>query len=471
MEQELRRLAGGFLAAFAVLTVGIGWVQGLRARDLAGHAGNPRVVEQFERQDRGAILAADGTMLARTERDDAGKRRRTYSMPSLVHTTGFLSVRYGRTGLEDVRDSALRGALDDGPLATIWRDVGRAGLAGDDLVLTIDPAVQAAAAEALGNRPGAVLAIDPRTGAIRAMVSAPWFDPNKIDEAGEALLIDQGRPLLNRAIQGQYPPGSTFKTVTAVAALDTGVYQAGQRFSCPPGKGYVVNGFVIACNNVPPAVGSRDYDFGHAFAYSVNANFGEIAVTTGAANLSRYARLFGFESAPEFELAVTPSRLTAAGGSFDDVLLANSGFGQGELSVTPLQMALVAAAVANGGNLPTPYLVEETRAPDGRVLARHTPRPSKRIMLPETAATLASFMTTAVAEGFGGQAAVPGVATGGKTGTAETGGNRQPHSWFIGFAPGPDPQIAVAVIVENGGPGGTVAAPIAGQVMKAALRK
>jgi peptidoglycan glycosyltransferase len=332
-------------------------------------------------------------------------------------------------------------------------------------VLTIDPRIQEAAATALGNRPGAVVALDPKTGAVLAMVSTPGYDPAAIDERGASLLTDPSNPLLNRATQGQYPPGSTFKTVTAAAALEAGQYQQDAKFRCP--SGYVVEGFVIACKGVPPGV--REYDLAHAYAWSVNATFAEIAVNTGASELVRIARRFGFEERIPFDIALTESHLLRKGESFNNVLLANTGFGQGQLTVTPMQMALVAATVANHGVLMQPYLVQEIRTPSGEVLTRHEPQAIRQVIRPETAAILRGFMVTAVKEGFSGAAAVPGVEVGGKTGTAETGSGQNTHAWFISIAPANDARIAVAVIVENAGQGATIAAPIAQAVMRAAL--
>jgi peptidoglycan glycosyltransferase len=386
-------------------------------------------------------------------------------LPSLAHTLGYVSIKYGVSGLEEEYNADLTGAGAGSPVAQLWHDITRAPLQGDDLVLTIDSKVQKAAAEALGDRPGAVVALNARDGAVLAMVSSPTFDAAAIERNGDALLADPAGPLINRVTQGQYAPGSVFKTVTAAAALESGEYTADSRFRCP--SGLVVQGFVIACQGVPQGV--RDYDFAHAYAWSVNVNFADAGLKLGAERLVRQARRFGFEERIPFDLPVTPSRLLRPGQSFDEVLLATTSFGQGELAATPLQMAMVAAAVANDGVAMQPYLVTEVHGPEGEVLRTHRPQRWRPVMRPETAAVLRGFMATAVKEGFSGAAGVPGVNVGGKTGTAENAPDEQPHAWFIGIAPVEDPSVVVAVIVENAGQGAAVAAPIGGAVMRAAL--
>jgi penicillin-binding protein A len=467
MSREIRRVALMLMAGFLALTGGLAFWQVIRAERLSQRTGNPRVAELSARNERGTIYAADGTVLARNEPGADGRNQRVYTMPSLAHTLGYVSIRYGVSGLEEALNGYLSGDRGSDPGQLIWADISRSPLRGNDVTLTINPKIQEAAAQALGNRPGAVVAIDPKTGAVLAMVSSPGYQPGEIDEQGAELIKDASNPLLNRATQGQYPPGSTFKTVTAAAALETGQRQTDAQFRCP--SGYVVEGFVIACKGVPPGV--REYDFGHAYAWSVNANFAEVAVQVGSPELVRIARRFGFEEEIPFDIPLTRSHLLRKGESFNNVLLANTGFGQGQLAVTPMQMALVAATVANNGVLMEPYLVQEVRDPEGEVLLRREPKAIRQVIRPETAAALRGFMVTAVREGFSGAAAVPGVEVGGKTGTAETGSGESTHAWFTSIAPANDASIAVAVIVENAGQGSTFAAPIAQSVMKAALGK
>lgn len=467
MTVEIRRVAAMLLIGFFALTGGIVWWQVVQAERLNNRAGNPRVAELSARTHRGTIYAADGTVLARSEPGPDGRNHRVYPVASLSHVLGYVSQRYGVSGLEESFNGYLSGEQGGNPVNRIWADISREPLKGNDLVLTIDPKVQAAAAAALGGRAGAVVALNPRSGAVLALVSQPGFDAGAIDTRGAALLNDPAGPLVNRATQGQYPPGSTFKTVTASAALDSGVLKPDARFKCP--SGYVVEGFVIACKGIPPGI--REYDFAHAYAWSINASFAQTAVDMGASTLVQYARRFGFEEEIPFDLPLAISHLLRPRESFNPVLLANTGFGQGQLAVTPMQMALVVATVANNGALMRPYLVQRVQTPAGALITQHEPQVIRQVIRPETAATLRSFMGTAVKEGFSGAAAIPGVEVGGKTGTAEVGGGQHSHAWFTSIAPLNDPRVAVAVIVEHAGQGSTVAAPIAQAVMRAALGK
>jgi peptidoglycan glycosyltransferase len=464
---QIRRIALALILGFVLLTGGVSYWQVAQADRLAGRSGNPRVAELSAREARGTIWSADGVALAESPLGPDGRRRREYALPSLAQTIGYVSLRYGVSGLEEAYNAEMSGARSGNPIEQMWHEITREHLPGHDLVLTIDTRVQAAAVEALGARAGAVVALDPRTGAVLAMVSTPTYDPNTIDQTGGALLTDPAGPLINRATQGQYAPGSVFKTVTAAAALESGQYRPDSSFRCP--SGLVVEGFVIACAGPPP--GTREYDFAHAYAWSVNVNFAEIGLALGAPSLVAEARRFGFGERIPFDLPVTPSRLLLPGDSFNDVLLATTAFGQGEIAVTPLQMALVAAAVANGGTVMQPYLVQRVQTAEGSVLREHQTQRWQQAMRPETAATLRSFMVTAVREGFGGAASVPGVAVGGKTGTAENVPGEPPHAWFTGIAPAEDPSVVVAVVVEHAGQGSSVAAPIAGSVIRAALSR
>lgn len=468
MAPQIRRSAFAIFLGFVVLSLGVSYWQVVRSDQLESRSGNPRIAELSAREERGTIWSADGQALAWSEMGDDGRQRRAYALPSLAHTVGYVSIKYGVSGLEEAYNGHLSGARSGDPLEQVWQEITRERLPGNDLVLTIDSRVQRAAAQALGDRPGAVVALNPRTGAVLAMVSSPTFDAGAIEETGDELLADDSGPLINRVTQGQYAPGSVFKTVTAAAALESGEYRADSLFRCP--SGVVVQGFVIACSGVPPNV--REYDFARAYAWSVNANFAEIGLRIGAPKLVGQARRFGFEERVPFDLPVTPSRILLAGQSFNEVLLATTAFGQGELTATPLQMALVAAAVANNGTIMQPYLVQQVKDPEGALIQEQRPRRWRDdVMRPETAATLRGFMVTAVREGFGGGAAVPGVTVGGKTGTAENAPGEQPHAWFTGIAPAEDPSVVVAVVVENAGQGAAVAAPVAGAVIRAALQR
>ena len=467
MTASIRRVSIALLAAFLILTAGLVYWQVVQSQTLNSAEANPRAAQQSLTQHRGSIYDMTGRVLAESTRAADGSYQRSYSDPSLAQTIGYLSTRYGLDGLEESYNSYLSGAQGSNPFDAIWSDVTREPRQGDDVVLTIDPALQRIAAGTLGQRRGAVVVLDIKTGAVRALVSAPGYDPNQIDSRGPELLTDPTDPLLNRATQGLYPPGSTYKTVTATAALDSGLVKPSDIYSCI--DGFVVRGFNIACTNAPP--GETQWDFLHAYAYSINATFAQVALQIGAARFTDYSRRFGLDGAIPFDIGLATSSVAAPGTNLADILLASSGFGQGQLAVTPMQMALIAATVANNGIEPAPFLVSAVRDPSGGTVMQHDPGNRGAVMKPETAATMRQFMVTAVKEGFGDEAGLSGMDVAGKTGTAETGGPETAHGWFIGFAPASAPRIAVAALVENGGAGSLSAGPIAAQIFKAELAK
>ncbi|MFN8508475.1 MAG: penicillin-binding transpeptidase domain-containing protein [Dehalococcoidia bacterium] len=446
----------GILAVFATLSY---WQ--LFRTDLATHDDNPRVLAAFSNPHRGRILDRDGNVLVESLADGT----RHYRDASVAHAVGYIDARYGSQGAELAFNSELAGESGAGWRGAVDAELRRTAIRGADVRLTLDARVQAAAATALGARPGAIVAIDPRNGEVLAMVSVPTYDPGSLATAGEALLKDPSSPLLNRATQGLYTPGSTFKTVTAASALENKVIQPTTTVNCP-GE-IVIDGFHINCANTAQGVGT--YPFSAAFTYSVNAIFANLGVSLGWDRLLATAGKLGFGESIPFALDTAPSIVVPAGTERTKVLLASTAFGQGEILATPLQMALIAATIANQGVLVEPRLGlsasfdGETRAIDESV--------SRRVLDSSVAATLRDLMVSVVANGQARGANLPGITVGGKTGTAETGRDGKSHAWFIAFAPAENPTIAVAVIVEDGGRGGEVASPIAGQVLSAALRR
>lgn len=465
MTAPIRRAAFAVLLGFLALTAGLVYWQVVRSQALNTAPSNPRAAEESLTEQRGSIFDKSGQVLAHSVEGSDGRLHRVYTDPSLAQTIGYVSTRYGLDGLESSYSGYLSGRQGSDPLSAIWSDISRDPLRGNDLVLTIDSSLQRVASQALGERPGAVVVLDAKSGAVRAMVSAPTYDPNQLDSLGVSLLQDSHKPLLNRATQGLYPPGSTYKTVTATAALDSGVVKPSDIYRCV--DGVVVRGFHIACTNAPS--GQTEWDFLHAYAYSINATFAQVALQIGPARFVDYSRRFGLGESIPFDTDLATSTVTQPGVALNDVLLASSGFGQGQLAVTPLQMALVAATVANGGVEPAPYLVSQIRDPGGSVIADRRPDARGEVMRPETAALMRQFMEAAVDEGFGREAGLLGLDVAGKSGTAETGSSAAAHAWFIGFAPAASPRVAVAVIVENGGAGGLTAGPIAAQIFRSVL--
>jgi peptidoglycan glycosyltransferase len=465
MDARIRHFATALIVGFIVIWSGLVYWQVVRAADLGDRADNPRVTEAALRADRGSIVDRNGRLLAETEREENGTARRVYSTPSLSPIIGYSSARFGQSGLERSYNRYLTGEAGSGLINELLSGFRLVEPQGNTLALTIDLELQQAVTRALGNRTGAAVVLDAKTGAVLAMASFPTFDSNQIEEQGDALNQDQRRPLLNRAAQGLYTPGSTFKTVTAAAALDTNTVRPTDTFNCR--DQFVVSGFGIKCENVPGGEGV--HDFTRSYALSINAIFAEVALKVGWERLIEYSNRFGFDTDLDFDIDSSVSRVRSAESERSGVLLASTGFGQGELQATPLQMAVVAQTVANGGVAMHPFLVSEVRGPDGGVLERRSPRQLSRVMRADSARSLRQMMVTSTTDGFAGPAAPPGVQVAGKTGTAEN-ADGEPHAWYIGFAPADNPAVAVAVVLEHGGAGGTFAAPLAREIFQAALR-
>lgn len=427
--------------------------------DLADDEHNPRVLSTFYDPERGRILDREGNVLAQSLPDGT----RHYNDASVAHLLGYLDARYGSQGAELVFNEQLAGTAPSGWAGAVRAEFDRERRTGNDIVLTVDPQVQAAAAAALGDRKGAIIALDPRNGEVLAMVSVPTYDPGALGTLGDDLLTDPNAPLLNRAIQGLYPPGSTFKAVTATGILESGVARPDTMVECE--DEIVIDGFPVSCRNT--AQGEGRYPFKHAFTHSVNAIFADLGVKLGWTGLTDIARRYGFDSQPDFTLETAPSQIHAPDSEATKTLLASTAFGQGELLATPLQMAIVAAVIANDGVLARPHIGLEERSDDVSLGALEATG-SRRVIDATLAATMRDFMVSVVQAGQANGVSFPGITVGGKTGTAEAGDGTS-HAWFIAFAPAQDPRIAVAVVVENGGQGGVVASPIAGQVIQAAL--
>jgi penicillin-binding protein A len=434
-----------------------------------------RTVLKLANITRGTIYDREGRRLAYDEPTD---RTRVYAEPSLVHAIGYVSgLRLGVTGIEASYNRPLLGL--DRPDSQLMEALHRP-IAGSDIYLTIDLELQQVAARALGGSPGAVVALDGHSGAVLAMVSAPGFDPNRVLQEGYvAGLLAQGQnPFLNRATQGLYTPGSTWKTVTLIAALDSGQVSPGTVFDFGEPRTdaqarryyvYEVDGFLIT----DPNHQERTLDLQGAYVRSANAAFARMADEMEPATFIRYAQSLGFgrDEPPPIEIAAAASLLAGDIEALEtnNVLRASTGFGQGELLVSPLSMALVAASVVNNGDVPDPQLVHALRSPSGVPLQIDTRRNwILNAMRPTTARTVHDMM---VASAQAGDLAAPGAVVGGKTGTAQLGGNLLPHAWFIGFVETDTRAVAIAVVVEQGGSGGSVAAPIFDQVARAVVER
>lgn len=462
MDRPLRRLLAFFALLFVALIIQLTYVQVWAAPDLKTNPANTGAIEQEMRIERGVIVSMDGVELA-VNREDGDYFFREYPQGSLTSPwLGYNSLRYGRAGIERVYNEELSGQYGLMQFTSYWDRILGRPQRGADLRLTINMAVQRVAAEALGERTGSVIALDPRTGAVLAMVSYPRYDPNRLEEIWGELNSDPGAPLLNRAARGLYPPGSVFKILVAGAALEEGVVTSDQEFE---DTGSVTAGGFVVRNFGDRVHGG--HDFAEAFAKSINTTFAKVGVELGAGNLARYATEFGFGEAPPWSLGGARSVFPDPG-DLDKAHVAQASFGQGEVLSTPLQVALMASAVANGGKIMKPYIVQQVLDYHQRVIAEAKTDVWKQPLTEGTAAILKELMVEAVKTGTGTSAALSGVQVAGKTGTAEVEGD-QPHAWFAAFAPADNPRVVVAVMLENAGTGGGVAAPVARQVIAAAL--
>jgi peptidoglycan glycosyltransferase len=454
------RVVAVAILALMVIAGALAYWQVFRG-DLANEQRNPRIFAVYTNPNRGRILDADGNVLAESLPD--GTRR--YTDASVAHILGYIDPRYGSQGVELVANGALSGESEIGWAGALDEEFRRSPPEGRDVQLTIEAAVQRAAALALGERKGAVVALDAETGEVLAMVSVPTYDPGALSTSGESLLTDPESPLLNRATRGLYAPGSTFKTVTAAAIFDFNVLKPEDEVTCP-GE-IVVEGFPISCSNVAQGVGT--YPFADAYIYSVNAVFGDVGANVlGWDRLEDMAARLGFGRAIDFEFDTEVSQIRGQDSPRTKVLLASTAFGQGEILATPLQMALVASAVANGGVVVPPHVIA-AELEDGRVVREHSGGVPNRAMDNDVAATMRGLMIEVIRRGQAAGFSDVEFTVGGKTGTAEPGDGQQSHAWFISFGESDERKVAVAVVVENGGQGGSVAAPIAAEVLKAAL--
>lgn len=498
--RNVQQVGGFLLVGFALLSlhllreqiVAAGSIKGAVVVTASGDViQDPRKVPEQLRVRRGNIYAGDTVIAASEVISPSRNVHRLYPEPNISYLAGYYNPTiYGSAGLEDSFDQYLSGkeALD--PFLEQQRSILHRPVIGNDLYLTIDPRLQNLAQKTLGERKGAVVLLDAQSGAIVAMASWPHVDPQQLsfnpyaDDWGaenkriidyfSAINEDPNRPLIMRATQGLYPPGSTFKTVTSAAALDTKVARPLDIFTDTNGSIKVEAGNYVHhdCSTCRPANHGANFTLTEGYKWSLNVVFAELGVKLGAARMVEYAQRFGFGTRFDIGLPVEASRLTGDPATLNSPnAIAATAYGQAEVQATPLQMALVAATVAHGGMLPQPYMVASIKDHDtGQAVWSYQPPAPRLVVAPQTNDDLKQMMLTSVQSGWAKGAAIPGFTVGGKTGTAETGRGTS-HSWFIGWA-GKDPnrpQYAIAAMVEEGGEGTRVALPMARTVLVGAL--
>ncbi len=475
--RRLTRVATTLVLLLAALIANLTWLQVINARALVNSPANSRGIAESARSDRGSILTRDGVVLAESVREGRSTFKRVYPRGAFAaHTVGYHSLLRGRSGIESAADDALSGHRT----FRTWNDVVDAAagkpIKGDDVVLTIDSRVQKAAEKALAGRRGAVVALDPRTGAVLASHSAPGYEPGNVDAGWDVLSSADAAYLVDRTRQALYAPGSTFKVVTLTGAYGAGIATSATAY---PGPARMEIGNAQVTNYGGSGYGRTDLV--NALAKSVNTVFAQLAVDLGAKRLVDQSKRFGFGENPPYELEVKASLMPVP----DEMTtweLAWAGVGQpvGEHEsppgpqVTVMQMALVAAGIGNDGVVMRPYLIDSVVDPDaGSASALATTRPREWLTAtdPATAAAVTAAMRAVVERGSGTRARIKGVSVAGKTGTAEVGKGQPGNAWFIAFAPAKNPTVAVALLVEmTSGTGGQEAAPRARAVLEAALK-
>jgi peptidoglycan glycosyltransferase len=481
----IRRLSTVVALLFSALLVSTTLIQFVQAKSLNERPDNRRTLLSTYARERGQILVGGAPIAKSVPSKDELKWLRTYPKKDLyAHVTGYYSFTYGAGGgIEGAEDSLLSGASDKLFYRRVSDILTGKEQTGASLELTLDAKAQAAADKALGKQRGAVVALNPRTGEVLALVSHPSYDPSvlsshdtaKVVAAWKQLNGDPDRPMVDRAIAGNlYPPGSTFKVVTTAAALESGKFTEESQIPGPATLDLPQTTVNLPNDDRRPCGPNNKTSLTHALEISCNTAYGWLGMQVGADAFRAQAAKFGIGDRLSIPMSVTPSSVPA---QLNEPQLAQSAIGQYDVRVTPLQMAMVAAAIANKGIVMKPYLVSKVTSSDLETIDEAQPEQLSQAVSANTAAALTRMMQTVVKSGTGTAAQISGVDVAGKTGTAQHATGAAPHAWFISFAPAEDPKVAVAVVVEDGGNagneafGGRVAAPIAKAVMEAVLGK
>jgi peptidoglycan glycosyltransferase len=489
MNKPIRTISIFCLLLFVALMVNATWLQYWKSEAYDKDARNRRVIEAAYARDRGAILVGRDPVAESVPSDDEYDFLRTYAEPfKYAHVTGFFSF-FSQSGIEKSENAVLSGDDDVLFVNKLVDLLSNKSGKGGNVLLTLDREAQDAAYEGLDSLPGdvqaSVVAIEPSTGKILAMATLPSYDPNKVashdfsavDQVYDTLNQDPEEPLLNRAIQTTLPPGSTFKLVTAAAAIESGAYTAdsevpgGPTFQLPQTTGS--SGLI---DNEGRSCGTDKIPFEQAMAQSCNTTFAQLGVELGGDALQEQAEAFGFND--HYLDDIGPQAISAFPDSPTEPEAGQSAIGQFEVRATPLQMAMVAAAIANQGVVMKPYIVDSIQSPELETLKKTEPEEYNQAVSAETADQVTQLMVETVENGTAAPGAITGVTVAGKTGTAQSGNpDVPPYAWFVSFAPAQDPEVAVAVMIQKIDgvdrgevAGGLLGGPIAKAVMEAVIK-
>ncbi len=461
MKRSAQRIFWLITLIFFLILVAMAKLVFMDRQEISSSAYNPRINYVDNSVKRGNIRDSNGDILAESIENADGSYTRNYNRSRMAaHITGYSSK--GKTGVEAAENFELQKVHNE-VLQRINNIIKKEPIQGNDVVLTVDMDIQSIAGNILGNKKGAIVVMEPSTGRILALQAYPDFDPNTVAQNWEFLKDDEDSSLVNRATQGLYPPGSTFKVITALAALQ--YYNDWKDFT------YECTGEAVFENKVIHCYNNRVHgtvDMKKAIATSCNCYFAELGKRVGAENIRKKAEDFYFNENYPFVLAHSTSQVALQKKSEENEIV-ETAIGQGKTLATPLHMAMIASAIANDGIMMKPYIVDHIQYYNGDISKTTVPEKIKQIISVEEADIITDMMISCVAEGTGTAAQIYGVDVAGKTGTAEN-ATGSDHSWFIGFAPANDPKIAVAVMIENANQGGS-ATPIAGKVLQAALQK
>lgn len=474
MNGPIRNLFFVSALLFACLMGMLGYRQVIEAQDLADNPQNTRKVFAQMRIQRGLILGKDKSELANNRQED-NLFYRVYPGGDLApQLIGYSDPTYGQVGLEHSQNSYLTGTADEVELVYLLDTITGKQKRGADLKLTLDPKVQKTAISEMEKtgRHGAVVVLDVSTGAVVAMVSSPTYDPNQLDANWAQLNADPGAPLLNRATQGLYTPGSAFKLIATAAALENG-YSTDSKFQDEKGSIDIYGNTINNWRSTP----FGQHDLSEAFSQSINTTFAQIGDKLGQEKLVEFQQKFGLYEKPPLELPADEIQISGRYNSgelaspdekLDPVQNAWMAIGQENVQVTPLQMAMIAQAIANGGKEMKPYVVDSVADYNGTIIKQTKPEQWRNPIRPATASQMKDMMIKVVNEGTGSKAKTSKVQIAGKTGTAEVDG-RGPNAWFVGFAPADNPRYAIAVVVEDSDAGGGISGPVARETLLTAL--